>query len=92
MEGCEGLSNIAGVGCFVDKVGSKRRDPALTDASASHCDDGDILKDEVEKRLEKILFGKQSFQPVKGSASGVRSLDSESETEEVSWIFYSFHV
>lgn len=47
-----------------------------TDVAATR----DVLKDEVEERLEEILFGSQPFHPV-ASKSFAPSTDSDSETE-----------
>lgn len=78
----EDTLGIGGVGGFVDTVGDtkRRRKHRIEWGAGSGSDSeavGDPLKDEVEERLEEILFGKKpSTVPLPGD------MDSEEEEEE----------
>ena len=87
------LLGIGGVGGCVDTVGSSKRkrrgrpsessgeeeESALTFSLSRSPQDK--LKDEVEERLEEIVFGKKPFHPVQHKIAAGSS-DSEAETEE----------
>jgi hypothetical protein len=83
---------IGGVGGFVDTTGSKRRkrkaklgclgpggDNPAPDSPVAR----DVLKDEVEERLEEILFGKKPFNPVMAVLATSESDTDEEEEDEV---------
>lgn len=71
------LEDLAGVGAFVDTSGSKKYNQP--ESAGDHEEE---LRDEVEERLETLVFGKQPFQPVVGtSASG--DLFESSDSDEV---------
>lgn len=84
--GLEGdILGIEGVGAFVDTAGSKKRKRRVVSegsdgGSLAHNPEAvrDTLKDEVEERLEEILFGKQKLGFSKPCA---QDTDSESEEE-----------
>ena len=79
------ILGIEGVGAFVDKVGSKKRRRRV-ESEGSDSERiatqavRDTLKDEVEERLEEILFGKPKL-----SFSKPCTQDTDSEEEEV-WL------
>ena len=82
--------DIGGVGGFVDTVGATKRkrrtkerrlgDDRDTQGSPVH---RDVMKDEVEERLEEMLFGKKSFNPVPPSFSETDTDDEEGAEEKV---------
>ena len=67
------------LGFVIDTAGSATIDPPkyLKDERSSLKRD----KDEVESKLEEILFGKQPFQAIGKTSTGL--LDSDTEIEEV---------
>lgn len=71
------LEDLGGVGAFVDTGGSRRKTKRIHQAS-----EGDEqLHDEVEERLEELVFGKQPFQ--RGAGGLLDWSDSEEEVELV---------
>lgn len=86
-ESQEDALGIGGVGGFVDTVGeTKRKRRGHSESSEAHehlSVPRDAMKDEVEERLEEILFGRRPFNPVLPSTSDTDG-DSEAEEDDVS--------
>lgn len=82
---------IGGVGGFVDTTGSVKRHKRKDRNGASEGEPAaisspvnrDVLKDEVEERLEEILFGRKPAVP---STSISLDTDSEEEQEVSKWL------
>lgn len=76
------ILGVEGVGAFVDKVGSKKRKRKVESESPAQNPEAihavrDTLKDEVEERLEEILFEKRKLGFSRPSAQ-----DTDSELED----------
>lgn len=85
----EDTLGIGGVGGFVDTVGATKRKRGRRESlegenpASENPVTRDTMKDELEERLEEILFGTKPFNPVLPSVAEVLDTDSEAEEEEV---------
>lgn len=80
---------IGGVGGFVDTLGTtkRKRRGSLESSRDGHPGSPatrDAMKDEVEERLEEILFGSKSLNPVLPPVLSETDTDNEAEEEKVS--------
>lgn len=88
----EDSAEVSGVGWFVDTKGSKKRKRGKSSESSDGVSvepmgttSGRNVKDEVEEKLEEILFGRQPFQPKVLEAD----LETESEASEAEEVWFA---
>ena len=74
--------SLEDIGAFVDTSGYSKKSKRSHSESTGDHEGEQEQKDEVEERLEALVFGKQPFQPTVG-ASAARHILESSDSEEV---------